>query len=79
MHSSIVRLYPFTISDIIIMLLYQLKMIDSIPKKKSAFCLKTSYFMNKYEPPRRQLCQCSRLAHNRLQSFSISVFWPKPG
>ena len=24
-----------------------LKMIDSIPKKNSAFCLKTSYFMNK--------------------------------
>ena len=24
-----------------------LKMIDSIPKQKSAFCLKTSYFMNK--------------------------------
>ena len=26
---------------------FLLKMIDSIPKKNSAFCLKTSYFMNK--------------------------------
>ena len=40
--------------------------------KKSAFCLITSYLMNKYEPPRRQLYQWSRLAHNRLQSASIS-------
>ena len=40
----------------------------------SAFCMKTSYFMNKYEPPRWQLCQWSRFAHNRLQSFSISLF-----
>ena len=43
-----------------------LKMIDSIPPKKFAFYLKTSYFRNKQEPPRRQLCQWSRLAHNRL-------------
>ena len=28
--------------------------------------------MNKYEPPRRQLSQWSRLAHNRLQSFNMS-------
>ena len=26
-------------------------MIDSIPKKNSAFCLKTSYFMNKQGRP----------------------------
>ena len=39
---------------------------------KSAFCLETSYFTNKQKPLRRQLCQWSRLAHNRFQSASIS-------
>ena len=54
-----------------------LKLLSSILKKNSAFCLKTSYFMNKQEPHRWQLFQWSRLAHNRLQSFSISLFLAK--
>ena len=47
--------------------------------KKSVFCLKTSYFkINKTPPPppRRQLCQWSRLAHNCLQSASILGGFP---
>ena len=57
--------------------LSNLKLISSIPKINSAFCMKSSYFMNKWEPPRWQRCQWSSFAHNRLQSFSISLFWPK--
>ena len=63
-----------TLNFIIFLLL---KMILSILQKKSAFCRKTSYFREKIRTPRRQLRQCSRLAHNRLQSFSISLFGQK--
>ena len=40
--------------------------------KKNAFCLKTSHFINKYDPPRSQLCQWPRLVHNCNQSFNMS-------
>ena len=30
-----------------LMIIVLLKMIDTIPKNNSAFCLKTAYFMNK--------------------------------
>ena len=41
--------------------------------KKTAFCLKTSHFINKYDSPRSQLCQWPRLVHNCNQSFNP---WP---
>ena len=50
-----------------------LKIYSSIPLKKSAFCLKTSHFINKYDSPRSQLCQWPRLVHNCNQSFNP---WP---
>ena len=48
-----------------------LKIYSSIPLKKAAFCLKTSHFINKYDPPRSQLCQWPRLVHNCNQSFNM--------
>ena len=47
---------------------------NSIPLKKTAFCLKTSHFINKYDSPRSQLCQWPRLVHNCNQSFNM----PRP-
>ena len=49
-----------------------LKIYSTIPLKKTAFCLKTSHFINKYDPPRSQLCQWPRLVHNCNQSFNMS-------
>ena len=49
-----------------------LKIYSSIPLKKTAFCLKTSHFINKYDSPRSQLCQWPRLVHNCNQSFNMS-------
>ena len=51
---------------------YMLKIYSSIPLKKTAFCLKSSHFINKYDPPRSQLCQWPRLVHNCNQSFNMS-------
>ena len=39
--------------------------------KKTAFCLKTSHFINKYDSPRSQLCQWPRLVYNCNQSFNM--------
>ena len=50
-----------------------LKIYSSIPLKKTALCLKTSHFINKYDSPRSQLCQWPRLVHNCNQSFNP---WP---
>ena len=49
-----------------------LKIYSSIPLKKTAFCLKTSHFINKCDSPRSQLCQWPRLVHNCNQSFNMS-------
>ena len=46
-----------------------LKIYSSIPFKKTAYCLKTSHFINKFDSPRSQLCQWPRLVHNCNQSF----------
>ena len=41
------NIYVYSYSNISARLWNALKLISSIPKKNSAFCLKTSYFMNK--------------------------------
>ena len=58
--------HPHTACDL-------LKIYSSIPLKKTAFCLKTSHFINKYDSPKSQLCQWPRLVHNCNQSFNP---WP---
>ena len=58
--------------DLNILPIHKLKIYSSIPLKKTAFCLKTSRFINKYDSPRSQLCQWPRLVHNCNQSFNMS-------
>ena len=66
------RSLSYNISDSMITWLSSfLKIYNSIPLKKTAFCLKTSHFINKYDPPRSQLCQWPRLVHNCNQSFNM--------
>ena len=56
-----------------------LKLISSIPKKNSAFCMKTSYFMNKKEPlpPGCNFASGAVLLTIAFKVSAFHFFWPK--